>query len=75
MSKIADWENIVTALEKLEKAFTECEDAFNDVDEGELNDIISDNYPFDMSFDELTLEVVEWGKQCRKDIKNKIIGE
>lgn len=75
MSKEQYWSDVSVALMNLAQAFNECNKAFDNVDEGELNNIISDNYPFDMSFDELTLEVVEWGKQCRKDIKNKIIGE
>lgn len=71
MSKEQYWSDVSVALMNLAQAFNECNKAFDNVDEGELNNIISDNYPFDMSFDELTLEVIHWSRDCRKTIANK----
>ena len=51
---------IKKVMEELRNAWMNVSDLFNKMDEDELNDIIVGNYPFHRSFDEMTIDVLNW---------------
>lgn len=55
-----DLQKIKAALLEFKNAWSACEDVFFDVDEGTLNDVICEGYPFELSFDEQTCSVIGW---------------
>lgn len=62
-------EQILQALEEFKVAWSKCNDIFMSVniDDGLLNDIIAGpDYPFELSFDEQYLKVLEWIADSKK---------
>lgn len=45
---------------QLAEAFANLGDKFDSFDEEEVDDLISEDYPFDKSFDEMIFKVLEW---------------
>lgn len=64
---------IVKKLEKLTNAFYELGEAFEDVDEGELNDFICDNFPFDNDYMSIMMNVSTWASDSIYKINQAII--
>ena len=76
MKQIGDNKNLSDLnymLGELKSAFIKCAIMFDKVDESELNDIIADGYPFNLSFEDQTPKVVEWVEKSQKKIRTTVL--
>lgn len=61
MSREEEKNDIVAALKELRTITNKVCDVFCNVDEGFLNEIISGpDYPYELSFDEQCLKIIDW---------------
>lgn len=61
MNREQEKNDIVTALKELRTITNKVCDVFCNVDEGFLNEIISGpDYPYELSFDEQCLKIIDW---------------
>ena len=56
--------NIVAAMDRAEKAFTKYEMGTG----RDINDLISNDYPFELSFDEMLIKVHNWQRSVRSRV-------
>lgn len=59
------FDKVSVALMNFGIAARELAKAFDEVDEGKLNEYISDDYPFQKSYDEMYLDIDEWCRASR----------
>ncbi len=71
MSREEEKNDIVAALKELRTITNKVCDVFCSVDEGFLNEIISGpDYPYELSFDEQCLKLIDWIDKSLERSKN-----
>jgi len=70
MTKKEQLVKIQNALLEMNRTWANCASAFSEVDEGLLNEVIVDKYPFELSFDEQALQVFAWTSKAIQNCKN-----
>ena len=64
------FKNISVALKKFQDAAYELDQAFSQVDEGKLNEFITEDYPFKKDYETTSWDIYEWCKGARNRIDN-----
>ena len=54
---------VINNIKMLQQVASELFDSIHEVDLDELNDIITDDYPFQNSLDEVCLDIKKWTEQ------------
>lgn len=67
------FDKVSIALMNFGKAANELAKAFDEVDEGKLNEYISDGYPFQRCYEEMYLDIDEWCRASRIRIKEDVL--